>query len=406
VKKKTEVLPIFDDLHHLIEQKEGPEWVNAGDYRIARDFLLSYRGSVDTFNAYRREVERLMQWCTWVQQKTFSELTRADLEVFIDFSRQPFLEWIGTEQVSRFFDKNGLRLANPPWRPFLVKVSKAEHKEGLIPDRSRYQFSVSALHALFRILSTFFSFLEMEDYVLSNPIKKIRQKSQYLMKSQGKNTIRRLSDLQWDFVIETTAMMAVANPQHERTLFIMQTLYLMYLRISELAQSSRWLPMMRHFYQDHDGQWWFNTLGKGNKSRDVSVSDAMLQALRRYRIHLGLPALPSPNDSTPLLAKNKGRGAIHSTRQIRKIVQDCFDAAILRMEAENLKEESLSLKSATVHWLRHTGISDDVKNRPREHVRDDAGHASSATTDKYIDIDRRERYQSGKNKSVRPLVSE
>ncbi len=26
----------------------------------------------------------------------------------------------------------------------------------------------------------------------------------------------------------------------------------------------------------------------------------------------------------------------------------------------------------TVHWLRHTGISDDVKIRPREHVREDA----------------------------------
>ena len=65
---------------------------------------------------------------------------------------------------------------------------------------------------------------------------------------------------------------------------------------------------------------------------------------------------------------------------------------------EGFIEEAESLKSATVHWLRHTGISNDVKFRPREHVRDDAGHSSSAITDKYIDIDERERYLSAKHK--------
>ena len=57
-----------------------------------------------------------------------------------------------------------------------------------------------------------------------------------------------------------------------------------------------------------------------------------------------------------------------------------------------------------VHWLRHTGISDDVKRRPKEHVRDDAGHSSSATTDRYIDIEKRERHASAKKKKLRPLA--
>jgi hypothetical protein len=56
-----------------------------------------------------------------------------------------------------------------------------------------------------------------------------------------------------------------------------------------------------------------------------------------------------------------------------------------------------------VHWLRHTGISEDVKIRPREHVRDDAGHASMATTDRYIESDRRERHASARKKPLRDL---
>lgn len=58
---------------------------------------------------------------------------------------------------------------------------------------------------------------------------------------------------------------------------------------------------------------------------------------------------------------------------------------------------------ATVHWLRHTGISDDVKIRPREHVRDDASHGSSAITDKYIDIELEERHLSAKRKRIKSI---
>ena len=67
-----------------------------------------------------------------------------------------------------------------------------------------------------------------------------------------------------------------------------------------------------------------------------------------------------------------------------------------------MQDEVHELKAATVHWLRHTGISDDVKQRPREHVRDDAGHGSSAITDRYIDIELRERHASGKKKNIKP----
>lgn len=59
------------------------------------------------------------------------------------------------------------------------------------------------------------------------------------------------------------------------------------------------------------------------------------------------------------------------------------------------------IMAATVHWLRHTGISEDVKIRPREHVRDDAGHSLSAITDKYIDIELRARHASAKKKPIK-----
>jgi integrase len=166
----------------------------------------------------------------------------------------------------------------------------------------------------------------------------------------------------------------------------------MYLRISELTASERWAPTMGDFERDHDGNWWFNTVGKGNKARKISVSDAMLKALKRYRKSLKLP-LPFAGEPTPLITKFRADTAVKSVRYIRSLVQKAFDQAIERLKKDNKTEEAEQLAVATVHWLRHTGISDDVKIRPREHVRDDAGHSSSAITDRYIDIGLRERHR-------------
>ena len=133
----------------------------------------------------------------------------------------------------------------------------------------------------------------------------------------------------------------------------------------------------------------------------MSVSDEMLNALRRYRLSRGLSSLPTPGETTALIHKTRGKGGITSTRQIRGIVQKCFDCAAEKLRKDGFTEEAERLSAATVHWLRHTGISEDVKFRPREHVRDDAGHGSSAITDRYIDVERTERHATARSKQIK-----
>jgi hypothetical protein len=90
------------------------------------------------------------------------------------------------------------------------------------------------------------------------------------------------------------------------------------------------------------------------------------------------------------------------TAPIRRLVQTCFDLAENQLRQDKKLEEADNLAAATVHWLRHTGISEDVKIRPREHVRDDAGHSSSVTTDRYIDVEMKARYLSARKKQIIP----
>ncbi len=397
--------PLFADSEQLaapLHFKEFPADAEK-EYRYACDFLQSYIGSSDTFKAYRRELERLMSWTWRIAKKSLRDISRADYENYIRFCQRPPSAWIGTKQCARFIEILGERKPNPDWRPFVMRVSKKAHRDGVDSDIAQFTLSQSALRAIFAISGSFFNYLIQEDYLHINPVGQIRQKSKFIRKQQQQAPIRRLSDLQWSYVIETVEQLANSDPeQHERSLFVLRALYAMYLRVSELTDTDRWSPTMGDFAMDLDGNWWFTTVGKGNKERRISVSNELLQALKRYRRYLGLTDLPTPGETTPLITKVRGVGAVSTTRGIRKIVQHCFDAAIAKLQKDGFLDEADNLQSATVHWLRHTGISDDVKTRPREHVRDDAGHGSSAITDRYIDVEMRSRHASARHKKINP----
>lgn len=404
---KVKLLPLFDNLTYLHKNHENAILPNDqcnNDFYYTLNFLKSYVGSQGTFNSYRREAERLLQWTWTIQHKTLDLLTRDDIEQYIHFCTNPPKSWINLKKVPRFIEKDGNRVPNEDWRPFVVTISKTARKNGYLPNSEQFDLSQGAIQEIFAILSTFFNFLIAEEYLISNPVALIRQKSKFIRKRQQNTPVRRLSLNQWKEVLHAAELLAQDSPEkHERTLFMLSLLFGMYLRISELAASERWIPSMNDFAKDSNGHWWFTTVGKGNKERQIAVSEAMLKSLTRWRLFLGLTPLPSPADNSPLIPKIRGNGPMSDTAPIRRIIQRCFDLAETQLRIKGLQEEADNLSSATVHWLRHTGISEDVKIRPREHVRDDAGHSSSATTDRYIDIEKQARYQSARKKTIEPL---
>lgn len=403
---KMNLLPLFDNLdnvHKNLEHAVLPDPVYQQDFIHSLNFIKSYTGSLGTFNSYRRETERLLQW-SWLIRKTgLKSLKREDIEAFIRFCQNPPAAWISLKKVPRYVEQEGLRKPNADWRPFVATVPKAAKKEGISASIDKFSLSQGAVQEIFAILSTFFNFLIAEEYVQANPVALMRQKSKFIRKKQQNRPIRRLSLVQWQAVIDASESLAAENPKkHERTRFILSLLFGMYLRISEVVASDRWIPSMNDFAKDSNGYWWFTTVGKGNKERQIAVSDAMLDSLIRWRVFSGLTPLPSPADNSPLIPKIRGSGPMSDTAPVRRLVQTCFDLAAIELRKQNQIEEANVLAEATVHWLRHTGISEDVKIRPREHVRDDAGHSSSATTDRYIDVEMKERNQTARKKIIVP----
>ena|SRR3990167_5605473 len=394
--------PLIDSIDQLKQQINHTDIIFPDDLTNAIDFLKQYDGVKATFDSYRKEIERLLQWSFLISKKSILTLKREDIEIYIQFCMNPPKSWIGLKRVARFIEKNGLRVPNKSWRPFVATISKSDHKKGESPDKNNYELSQKAIREIFTVLSSFYNYLLLSEKISINPISLIKQKNKYIQKRQQASTVMRLSQTQWEMCVKIVKAMAENDKSYERTLFIISALYLLYLRISELTKTDRWIPHMNHFYQDGENCWWFKTVGKGNKMREIAVSDTMLEALERYRKSMNLSPLPALNDKTPLIFKEKGSGAIESTRQIRRLVQLCFDKTIEKFREENLQNEADSLESATVHWLRHTGISEDINenNRPIAHVRDDAGHGTSATTDRYNNITRADRYRSAKDKKL------
>lgn len=360
------------------------------DFLHTTAFLMSYsKKSQDTYDKFRGDAERLLLWSWLVKRKSVVTLRRRDLEDYTDFVAKPSVQWLAQGTERRFISAAGLRVPNKAWRPFRVAGA------------GKGRLSTKSWQGLFSNLSVYFNYLMAEDYAIGNPIPIVKKNCPYLRQETGINTARRLSELQWDYLLDAAKKLADEDDYHERTLFVVATLKSLKLRISELSERPNWLPVMSNFHRDHEGNWWFRAFGKGSKERDVSISDEYLEFLRRYRQYRGLSALPSKDSHEPLVVSRvKYRGL--GSRQLRNIVETSLNAGCDALIRDGFTVEATELRAATTHWLRHTGASMEVSaGRELAHVQADLGHGSIRTTDElYVDSDNMERASSAKKQEV------
>ncbi|MDT4819670.1 Tyrosine recombinase XerC [compost metagenome] len=361
-------------------------------YRAVRSFLKSYAGNEATFSSYRTHVERLLLWSLLIARKPLLDLRRRDAEAFMEFCLNPPADWIGPVVKSRFLRAGGRKklesdtyLVNPEWRPFSVTIAKRERKiaaesVAALPSRA-YRMSQGSVAQVFAVCGSFFQHAIDEGLTEVNPFRAVKQKSIYKQRNTLDVASRSLTQLQWSYVIETAEIMAAEDPVHERTLFIVATLFAMYLRVSDLVGRDNWTPTMGDIRRDSTGNWWFHVVGKGNKSAKISIRDEYIQTyLVRYRQHLQLPPLPGSHEKTPLISTLKGRAGL-SDRHIRLLLQEVFDRSLARMAQEAWSDDEIDqLRSASLHWLRHTSATFDAPHRDMKDLQADLRHNSLSTT--------------------------
>ncbi len=410
ISKPVPLFPPYEDLIAFSENaypevdaflNEGQKW-RKQHWLWACDFLkyLGRNKSEHTYLRFRTDVERFLLWVFLQKDKPLDELRKIDILEFADFAWKPPVTWIGTKNVDRFELVCGTFQINEGWHPFRYKLPKNAKTDKI--DKRRYKPSQETLSATFAGLMSFYNYLIQEEICIGNPVQFAKKDCKYFIKDAQVKEIRRFTEEQWNYVLNTAEHLANETPHYERNLFIIACLKTLFLRISELSERKTWSPVMKHFWVDTDGNWWLKVFGKGRKLRDVTVPTQFLDYLKRYRTFRGEPLLPSSGDDSPLVEKIRGQGGM-SSRHLTRLVQEVFDKAYDRMMFEKGEELAEKLKEASTHWLRHTGASMEIeRGRALKDVSEDLGHASMATTDTiYVQSENKKRAQSGKQRKVK-----
>ena len=65
-----------------------------------------------------------MHWSWLIAGKSLSANRREDIEAYVEFAHKPPKNWLGEKNVARFLEKQGARVLNPDWRPYVLKQAQ------------------------------------------------------------------------------------------------------------------------------------------------------------------------------------------------------------------------------------------------------------------------------------------
>lgn len=409
VPKPSPLFPTYKDLSSFIPEDypgiqktlgELPSWCSE-QWDWGKEFLtyIGNNKSKHTYTRFRNEIERFLLWAFLIKAKPIDEYRKTDILEYADFCWKPPVSWIGTSNLEKFIHTNGFYKSSSKWRPFKLQAPKSQSNKSV--DKKKYRPSQQTLTSTFTAIISFYKYLMYEEYCLGNPAQIAKRDCKYFITDAQVKEVKRLSESQWQYVLDTAVAMADTNPKFERNLFVIAVLKTLFLRISELSEREQWSPVMGHFWQDDQESWWLKIYGKGRKLRDTTVPPAFIQFLERYRKSRQLSPLPSTGENAVLVEKIRGQGGM-SARHLRRLVQEVFDLAYKEMRAAQGEEKALKLKEASTHWLRHTGASMEIeRGRALKDLSEDLGHASMATTDTiYVQTENKKRAESGKKRKV------
>ncbi|MBL4911210.1 MAG: site-specific integrase [Alteromonadaceae bacterium] len=390
----------YPQLHEFLTKTQSQSWWKT--HWLWGFSFLQFTGrnkSIHTYDRFRNDVERFLLWCFLEKKMPLDNLKKTDILEFADFCWQPPVNWISDSNQARFFLKHGYFNINEHWHPYKMQAPKNQKK--IILDKKKYRPSQQTLTSTFTAIIVFYNYLIGEEICYGNPAHIAKKDCRHFIRDAQVKEVKRLTHLQWQYVLDTAVELADEDIGFERSLFVIAALKTLFLRISELSERDTWSPIMGHFWQDEDENWWLKVFGKGRKLRDITVPPDFLPFLTRYRLTRGLSSLPLSGENTVLVEKIRGQGGM-TTRHLRRLVQTVFDHAFEHMKQAHGEQKALKLQQASTHWLRHTGASMEIeRGRALKDLSEDLGHSSMATTDTiYVQTENKKRAMSGKQRKV------
>lgn len=329
------------------------------DLEAVSIWLANYADSPNTLAAYRKELERLLLWASETRGKPLSSLTTDDYLAYRAFlaDPQPRERWCGPK-VSRH---------DPRWRPFAGPLGERSVRQALA------------------IINTLLTYLVSVRYLTANPLALTRGRNKAVTIDAAVDRV--LDHNLWEHVLAHVEDWprddAKQLARYERARWLLTFMYAAGPRASEIAGHTMSSIVVRRGRRD---RWWWQVRGKGGRDDRIPLGTNVVEAMIRYRRHLGLPPLPSSDERTPLICRltQRERERPLTRAQLYAIVKAILLGAADDIEAYDAAGAA-TLRKASTHWLRHTAIN-HLADRVQDVrvVQRFARHANLNTTTGYL----------------------
>lgn len=359
------------------------------DLAAVHAWLAAKADQPHTRRAYRKEAERFLLWAIVQRGKALSSLGVEDCSAYRDFlaNPQPASRWCAPRHLPRW---------SPAWRPFEGPLS---------PSAQRYAVTV---------LANLGTFLADQGYLLGNPWRAVRPPRSATPTLQ---TGRSLSPELWRWVSRQAEQLPPTSA-HRRLQIALQLLYATGLRLSEVVAAQAG-DLQRVHYPATDLEhgdttpidgWMLRVLGKGQRLRDVPVPDDLVEQLDAYLRERGcVGGIEHPDhaqahllgkasdwaERAPALAQDSdpadGIAAGTLYDQLKSFFRRCAEQRLQDGDPPGAER----IRRASTHWLRHSHASHAIAaGLPIEIAQQNLGHASLATTTRYVSTEHKRRLQA------------
>ena len=381
--------------HGSNRSPEPPRIDAAHDLAAIHSWLSLKDGNAKTYNAYKKELERLLLWALLERGKALSSLNTDDCKAYVHFLKTLTVadhQWVTLAPAIK---------GQGSWKPFTYRIPKnrdgsADANPG--PERPALVLSPRSVNYAKTVISSCMDWLVKQDYLKHNNFDGVASIKFAQAKSQANNRAFTLKQMQLVFAYAEAQVVpdSPAFLHGRRTLYVLRLAFSTGLRIHELAAAS--FGDIECLEDDSGEHYFLRVVGKNSKERKTSLPNAFIEELKDYLKLRGLPShfdfLPQQAPLIPSLRDQGGRKHL-SPAGIHKALAAFFDQMFTDLENGGNADPRLAakLRRASAHWLRHSYGSYLANDRqvPLAYIRDELGHANISTTSLYLNTDAKQR---------------